>query len=155
MIVIGLASTVLIYDAHASVTISGTRVVYPLGQREVTVKLDNDSLHPSLVQVWMDDGKAAAKPGDIQVPFVITPPIFRMEPKKSQVLRVMYSGEPLPSDRESVYWLNVLDIPPKQKMHPTPTRCSWHFAYGSSFSCGRRSYRANRKTHPPSWTGRS
>jgi chaperone protein EcpD len=110
---IGFACALLAGNAHASVTISGTRVVYPLNEREVTVKLDNDSRDPALVQVWMDDGNASAKPGEIKVPFVITPPIFRMNPKKSQTLRVMYSGEPLPTDRESVYWLNVLDIPPK------------------------------------------
>jgi chaperone protein EcpD len=110
---IGFACALLAGNADASVTISGTRVVYPLNQREVTVKLDNDSRDPALVQVWMDDGNASAKPGEIKVPFVITPPIFRMNPQKSQTLRVMYSGEPLPTDRESVYWLNVLDIPPK------------------------------------------
>lgn len=110
---IGFACALLAGSAQASVTIGGTRVVYPLEQREVTVKLDNDSRNPSLVQVWMDDGNADAKPGEIKVPFVITPPIFRMDPKKAQTLRVMYSGEALPQDRESVYWLNVLDIPPK------------------------------------------
>ncbi|SOE99176.1 chaperone protein EcpD [Burkholderia sp. OK233] len=110
---IGFACVLLAGSAQASVTIGGTRVVYPREQREVTVKLDNDSHNPSLVQVWMDDGNPDAKPGEIKVPFVITPPIFRMDPKKAQTLRVMYSGEALPQDRESVYWLNVLDIPPK------------------------------------------
>ncbi|GAB2874224.1 fimbrial chaperone [Paraburkholderia jirisanensis] len=100
--------------ASASVTIGGTRVIYPLDQREVTVKLENDSKNPSLVQVWMDDGNAESKPGETKVPFVITPPIFRMEPRKTQMLRVIFSGDAtLPQDRESVYWLNVLDIPPK------------------------------------------
>jgi chaperone protein EcpD len=107
-------SVLLAGVASASVTIGGTRVIYPLDQREVTVKLENDSKNPSLVQVWMDDGNADAKPGEIKVPFVITPPIFRMEPRKTQMLRVIFSGDTtLPQDRESVYWLNVLDIPPK------------------------------------------
>lgn len=115
---IGFVCALLAGGAQASVTIGGTRVVYPLEQREVTVKLDNDSRGPSLVQVWMDDGNPDAKPGDIKVPFVITPPIFRMDPKKAQTLRVMYSGEAVPQDRESVYWLNVLDIPPKADSAP-------------------------------------
>lgn len=99
--------------AGASVTIGGTRVVYPLDQREVTVKLNNDSRSPSLVQVWIDDGRADAAPGEVKTPFVITPPIFRMDAGKSQTLRLMYGGDALPQDRESVYWLNVLDVPPK------------------------------------------
>lgn len=111
---IGFACALLAGSAQASVTIGGTRIVYPLEQREVTVKLDNDSNVPSLVQVWMDDGDANAKPGDAKVPFLITPPIFRMDAKKGQMLRVMINGgEALPKDQESLYWLNVLDIPPK------------------------------------------
>jgi chaperone protein EcpD len=104
--------------AHASVTISGTRVVYPLDQREVSVKLNNDSRMPSLVQVWMDDGRANAQASDSKAPFVITPPIFRMDAGKSQTLRMMYAGDALPQDRESVFWLNVLDVPPKADAGP-------------------------------------
>lgn len=112
-LVFGLAFALLAGGAQASVTVGGTRVIYPLEQREVTVKLDNDSSAPSLVQVWLDDGDANAKPGDVNVPFVITPPIFRMDAMKGQMLRVMFNERALPQDRESVYWLNVLDIPPK------------------------------------------
>jgi chaperone protein EcpD len=109
-----IAGALLAGKVQASVTIGGTRVVYPLDQREVTVKLENDSKNPSLVQVWMDDGNADSKPGEAKVPFIITPPIFRMDPRKTQMLRVIFSGDTaLPQDRESVYWLNVLDIPPK------------------------------------------
>jgi chaperone protein EcpD len=108
-----LAGSVAAGGALASVTIGGTRVIYPLDEREVTVKLTNDSRNPSLVQVWLDRGDEDANPDEIAVPFVITPPIFRMDPKKSQTLRVIHGGEALPQDRESVYWLNVLDIPPK------------------------------------------
>jgi chaperone protein EcpD len=113
MICAMLAGTV-----QASVTIGGTRVVYPLDQREVTVKLNNDSRQPSLVQVWMDDGNADTTPGDSKAPFVITPPIFRMDANKSQTLRLVFGGAPLPQDRESVYWLNVLDVPPKPDAKP-------------------------------------
>lgn len=104
--------------AQASVTISGTRVVYPLEQREVTVKLNNDSASPSLVQVWIDDGDANTKPADSKAPFVITPPIFRMNAGRAQTLRVMFSGTALPQDQESIYWLNVLDVPPKAQVDP-------------------------------------
>jgi chaperone protein EcpD len=124
---LGMACALFAGAAHASVTIGGTRVVYPLDQREVTVKLDNDSRTPSLVQVWMDDGNADTKPADSKTPFVITPPIFRMDAGKSQTLRVMFTGEALPQDRESVYWLNVLDVPPKADVAPDTN--TLQFAY--------------------------
>ncbi|OZI77690.1 fimbria/pilus periplasmic chaperone [Bordetella genomosp. 12] len=115
----GLACLLLAGGADASVIIGGTRVVYPLDQREVTVRLENDSASPSLVQVWLDNGEQNAQPGDVKAPFVITPPIFRMDAKKRQTLRIMHTGgEALPQDRESVYWLNVLDIPPKPDVAP-------------------------------------
>ena len=110
---LGLVAALAAGSAGASVTVGGTRVVYPLENREVTVKLTNDRAEPSLVQVWMDKGNADAKPGEASAPFVLTPPIFRMDAKKSQTIRMMYTGDALPQDRESEFWLNVLDVPPK------------------------------------------
>ncbi|WP_082745096.1 MULTISPECIES: fimbria/pilus periplasmic chaperone [Burkholderia] len=104
-----LASTL----SHAAIVITGTRVVYPESSREVNVRLTNVEQSPVLVQAWIDDGNAGASPNEIKVPFVLMPPVFRVEPKKGQTLRVMYTGDDLPKDRESVYWLNVLEIPPK------------------------------------------
>jgi chaperone protein EcpD len=116
--VLSLCATLITGSVQASVVIGGTRVVYPVDQREVTVKLTNDSNTGSLVQVWMDEGDAKEKPSDSKAPFVITPPIFRMSAGKSQTLRVIYGGAALPQDRESLYWLNVLDIPPKAEQQP-------------------------------------
>lgn len=92
---------------------SGTRVVYPADQREVSVRLTNEGESPVLVQAWLDQGDPTVKPEHISVPFTLTPPVFRMDPQRGQTMRLMYTKEPLPQDRESVYWLNVLEIPPK------------------------------------------
>lgn len=102
-------------SSSASVIISGARVIYPSGQKEVTVKLDNVGKSPVLVQSWIDNGDAEAKPEKIQVPFILTPPINRIEAKKGQTLRLSYTGAPLPSNKESVFFLNVLEIPAKDK----------------------------------------
>ncbi|MEI2265568.1 fimbrial biogenesis chaperone [Erwinia sp. CGal63] len=102
--------------ASASVVITGTRVIYPSDAREVSVKLNNTGKRPVLIQSWIDDGDAKAKPETLHVPFVLTPPINRVEPEKGQTLRISYNGQPLPADRESVYWLNVLEIPAKNPL---------------------------------------
>ncbi|QVN11966.1 fimbria/pilus periplasmic chaperone [Burkholderia sp. LAS2] len=99
--------------ADASVVIGGTRVVYPEKEREVTVKLTNEGDRPSLVQAWIDDGNANALPDESKVPFTLTPPLFRLDPKKGQSLRLIYTQEPLAQDKETLYWLNVLDVPPQ------------------------------------------
>ncbi len=45
-------------------------------------------------------------------PFIVTPPLFRLDPEQNNVLRINFIGASLPSDRESVYWLNVKSIAP-------------------------------------------
>ncbi|WER47478.1 fimbria/pilus periplasmic chaperone [Cupriavidus sp. WKF15] len=107
---LGLADATV---AQASVVIAGTRVIYNARDREVTVKLTNEGPMPALVQSWLDNGDSTAAPTGISVPFMLTPPIARIDAGKGQSLRIVYTGEPLPEDRESVFWLNVLEIPPK------------------------------------------
>ncbi|MFY0477183.1 fimbria/pilus periplasmic chaperone [Achromobacter marplatensis] len=99
--------------AHASVVIAGTRVIYNAKDTETTIKLTNEGESPALTQAWIDNGNAQASPSSIDVPFTVTPPVSRIDPKKAQTLRIIYTGEPLAQDRESVFWLNVLEIPPK------------------------------------------
>jgi chaperone protein EcpD len=95
------------------VLIGGTRVVFPAKDGEVTVRLTNDNDHPVLVESWIDRGDMHSTPESVDVPFLITPPLFRMEAKKEQSLRIVYTHEQLPADRESLFWLNVLEVPPK------------------------------------------
>ncbi|MBD8874255.1 molecular chaperone [Rhodanobacter sp. DHB23] len=109
------ALVVGIGPAHASVIVGGTRVVLPAQQNEVTVRLTNDSDHPALVEAWIDAGDLNSAPDNANSPFLITPPLFRMDAHKDQNLRIIYtqSAQPLPADRESLFWLNVLEVPPK------------------------------------------
>ncbi|HEY1843962.1 MAG TPA: fimbria/pilus periplasmic chaperone [Buttiauxella sp.] len=100
-------------SAMANIVINGTRVIYNGGEKEATVKLTDVGKSPMLVQSWIDTGDANAKPETIQVPFILTPPVNRIEPGKSQTLRLAYTHMPeLPEDRESCLWLNVLEVPP-------------------------------------------
>lgn len=99
----------------ASVTLSGTRAVYPGDAREITVDMMNQNESPALMQAWLDSGDPAVTPGVEELPFIVTPPLTRIEPKQGQTLRIAYTGDPLPKDRESVYWLNVLEIPARSK----------------------------------------
>ncbi|MFP2405367.1 molecular chaperone [Enterobacter ludwigii] len=102
--------------ANASVVVNGTRVIYLGSEKETTVKVSNAGKSPVLIQSWIDKGEVNDKPENIQVPFILTPPIGRIDPNKSQTLRLSYTSSPaLPEDRESVFWLNVLEIPPVTK----------------------------------------
>lgn len=102
--------------AQASVVLSGTRVIYHGKKKEVTVTVTNNNSSPVLIQNWMDVGKEKVVPEKMTVPFVLTPPINRVDTGKAQTLRITYLGSPaLPQDKESVFWINVLEIPAKSK----------------------------------------
>ncbi|TNU04770.1 fimbrial chaperone, partial [Escherichia coli] len=47
---------------------------------------------------------------------VPAPPFFKVRPKEKQIIRIMRTASVLPSDRESLFWLNVQEIPPKPKV---------------------------------------
>jgi len=111
----------LSFYSNASVVINATRIIYPEKETEVTVILTNKGQSPVLVQNWLDDGDINASPERIDVPFIIAPPINRIDPGKSQTLRISYSGGALPSDRESIFWLNILEIP-QTKPGASPNR---------------------------------
>lgn len=102
-------------QAHAGVTIGGTRVVFPANQREVSLSMVNDGKEVRLIQAWVDAGDASDRPETSKAPFLVNPAIARVDPGKGQTLRIMFTGANLPQDRETVFWLNVLEIPPKPK----------------------------------------
>lgn len=104
-----------VFQANANVVITGTRLVYPAKEREVTVKTTNMGKEPSLVQVWVDRGDAKTRADNANAPFLLTPPLVRIEPSKGQAFRVVFTGETLPKDRESLFWFNLLDVPPLPK----------------------------------------
>ena len=114
---LGLAmSSILVANStHAEIILHGTRVIYPSDAREVTLQVSNNGSKPSLVQAWIDDGDPKSTPDQSKVPFMITPPISRVDPTKSQSLRIsaLPNAAQLDQKKETVYWLNVLDIPPK------------------------------------------
>jgi P pilus assembly chaperone PapD len=102
--------------AAAAVTLQGTRVIYDGSKGAVTVNANNRGDKVALAQVWLDDGDASAKAGSQKLPFVLTPTTRRIEAGHAQAFRLTYApmaGAALASDRESLLYFNLLDIPPK------------------------------------------
>lgn len=100
-------------NASASVVINETRVIYPASAKFVSVQLVNDSEQTHLVQSWIDEGDASVAPEKVKVPFSLLPPVVKMRGHAGQALKISaMNTQSLPKDRESVFWLNVLDVPP-------------------------------------------
>lgn len=107
------AMALLSQHALASVVINQTRVIYPAAAKFVSVQMENDSDKTHLVQSWLDDGNTSASPEQLKVPFSLMPPVVKMDAHSGQTLKIAaMNTQTLPADRESVFWLNVLDVPP-------------------------------------------
>ncbi|BBS35844.1 fimbrial chaperone [Enterobacter sp. LM3] len=117
------------FQASADIVISGTRIVYQQSMKDVIVNMTNRGENPLLLQIWLDDGRANANPQELKLPFVITPPITRIDPGKGQSVRVTYLQQPLPQDRESLFWFNVLEIPKKSGMKESESASQLQLAF--------------------------
>nr|WP_143230113.1 fimbria/pilus periplasmic chaperone [Acinetobacter boissieri] len=108
--------------SQAEIILHGTRIIYPSNNKEVSLQITNDGTRPALVQAWLDEGDANSTPDQVMLPFIITPPVSRVEPNKGQTLRItaLPSSHELNQNQESLYWLNVLDIPPRTSGSNTP-----------------------------------
>ncbi|MGQ2408976.1 fimbrial biogenesis chaperone [Enterobacter hormaechei] len=113
----------------ASIVITGTRVIYSQGERSVSVKLNNNGKSPVLIQSWIDDGVMGKSPDTSTAPFIVTPPINRVDPGKGQTLQISFTGKQLPSDKESVFWLNVLEVPARNSAKKDDNFFTNRFSY--------------------------
>lgn len=95
----------------ANVIITGTRVIYPENADSIAVQLTNNSQTVSLVQSWIDNGDENSTPENSDAPFYLSPPIVKIEGLQGQQLKIKKIDKALPSRIESVFYLNVLDIP--------------------------------------------
>ncbi|ENB7632593.1 fimbria/pilus periplasmic chaperone [Escherichia coli] len=102
----------MVLPAHAGIVIYGTRIIYPAENKEVMVQLMNQGNRSSLLQAWIDDGDTSLPPEKIQVPFMLTPPVAKIGANSGQQVKIKIMPNKLPTNKESIFYLNVLDIPP-------------------------------------------
>lgn len=96
--------------AQAGIQLSTTRVIMNQAQQHVSLFAKNLTAEPYVVQAWID-GVAE----EMETPFFITPPLSRFDAKVERRLSITRVGAGLPDDRESYFWINVLEIPQKKE----------------------------------------
>nr|WP_324151394.1 fimbria/pilus periplasmic chaperone [Citrobacter portucalensis] len=104
MLVCGMS---MVTHANAALSMDAVRYIFPGDKESVTITVSNGDNRTFGGQAWVDN----IQEKDTRPSFVVTPSFFRVEPAGKQVLRIIRATE-LPQDRESVYWLNLQDIPP-------------------------------------------
>ncbi|EOK0023407.1 molecular chaperone, partial [Shigella flexneri] len=88
------------------IVLQRTRVIYDASRKEAALPVANKGAEtPYLLQSWVDniDGKSRA-------PFIITPPLFRLEASDDSSLRIIKTADNLPENKESLFYINVRAI---------------------------------------------
>ncbi|NWF08466.1 fimbria/pilus periplasmic chaperone [Pseudomonas salomonii] len=109
---LALLALALSQSANAAVGLDRTRVIFDGGKDATSVNITNNNTQlPYLAQGWIED-EAGKK---ITSPLIVLPPVQRLEPgKQSQVkVQALPAAKSLPQDRETVYYFNLREIPPR------------------------------------------
>lgn len=97
---------------NAAITLDRTRIIFNGDQKSTTVTIYNKNKDlPYLAQAWLENDQAVK----VNSPFVIVPPIQRVEPNQASQVRIeaLPIVEKLPQDRETIYYFNLREVPPK------------------------------------------
>ncbi|XMB50648.1 molecular chaperone [Pseudomonas fluorescens] len=108
MLAVLLSSALLGSVSQAGVMLGGTRIVFDGSKRDASITVGNTTAQPYAVQTWIN---TEADDNTTATPFVATPPLFRLDPHKEQMVRIQKVPGPLPKDRESVFYFNAQEIP--------------------------------------------
>ena len=110
---LALAAGFWLPQVQAGVNVGATRVIYQSKDKEANLSLSNSGEDgvPYLVQSWVSPYDNRDDSAD---EFIITPPLFRLDAKGQNILRIIATNaQTLPTDKESLFLLNVKAIPAK------------------------------------------
>lgn len=114
-----MAAALLAGSAQAAVSINRTRVIFP-GDEKVVVRgvYNFDTKNPYLVQAWVSDAQDNKLDGG---PLMVLPPVMRIEANGKNQMRIqaMPGANLLRQDRETLFYLHILEIPPKSELANT------------------------------------
>ncbi|HCD7748831.1 fimbria/pilus periplasmic chaperone [Serratia marcescens] len=112
LIASGLTSLLCVQQADAAISLDRTRVIFSGGDKSVSLSISNENKQlPYLAQGWIEDADGKK----ISSPLTVLPPVQRLEPgAKSQVkVQGLPAINTLPQDRETLFYFNLREIPPK------------------------------------------
>ncbi|WP_075182340.1 molecular chaperone [Pantoea sp. 1.19] len=99
--------------AYGAISLDRTRIIFDGGEKSLSVNITNENTQlPYLAQAWLNDAQGEKLTTG---PIVVTPPVQRMEPGAKSQVRLMATSatSQLPQDRESLFYFNLREIPPR------------------------------------------
>ena len=109
---LALIAPLLVFQAQAVVNVDKTRLIFNEGEISQTLNLKNGQENPVIVQIWSDEGDMMLSPDISKTPLIALPPVVKMYPGELRSVRIMLTSKAqLAPDKESLYWLNIYQIP--------------------------------------------
>jgi len=105
--------------AYAGIYPENSRIIYRADEDLQTLTIQNTNDYPILVQSFVDDG--GFNPNITAVPFVTNPAIMQLAAGEYGAISIIFTGDNLPNNQESLFWLNLHEIPAitkQQENHP-------------------------------------
>lgn len=103
-------------NTFAAINLDRTRVIFGSNDKSVSIMLENQSKSlPYLAQVWLENAAGEKIPS----PLVTLPPMQRIESGQKSQVRILQLADAatLPKDRESLFYFNVREVPPKSELN--------------------------------------
>ncbi|MGP0153887.1 fimbria/pilus periplasmic chaperone [Pantoea ananatis] len=107
-----VANASCLTSANAALTIDRSRLIYNQDDKSVSINVTNrNTKDPYLAQGWIDDENEKK----VTNLMMVLPPVQRVEAGAKTLVRIQKLAEieSLPKDRESVFYFNLREIPPK------------------------------------------
>ncbi|MDB9568937.1 fimbria/pilus periplasmic chaperone [Providencia rettgeri] len=98
--------------SEAAVSLDRTRIIFDGENKSISLNINNNNKQlPYLAQGWIENEESKK----ITSPLIVLPPVQRLEPGKSSQMKIeaLPDIKNLPQDRESLFYFNMREIPPK------------------------------------------
>lgn len=112
VVAVALVSSLVAQQASAAIALDRTRVIVNGDEKSVSLNISNENKNlPYLAQGWIED----AKGNKISSPLTVLPPVQRIEAGARSQVKVQTAPAlgALPQDRESLFYFNLREIPPR------------------------------------------
>lgn len=95
--------------SYASFVLDGTRYIYKGNEKNIPVQITNDSNRKYGGQIWIENTDQPAN----DIYFIPAPAFFTLSKNQTQIDSIINVNDTLPKNRESLFYLNVQEIPLK------------------------------------------
>ncbi|MDQ1886566.1 fimbria/pilus periplasmic chaperone [Aeromonas salmonicida] len=98
-------------SAQAALSLDKTRYIFNGNEKAINLLISNTEKETYGGQIWLENVRET----DTRPSFIAAPSFFKVKGASQQSVRILQAFEHLPQHMESVYWLNLQELPPARE----------------------------------------